>query len=198
MRPAVIGVMLVLLNQILFIQARIAMLDVFLGVFVTWAMVMMLWAMKGTPRQALWRWVVGSALLGLAVGVKWAAIPYEALAGLAFLVLRLRDLWPAGAPSWSYGLARALKAMARAKAHRLWPGLGTIQALLIMGGVSILVYFLTFLPAFFYARDPMTIARLIPYQFEMYAPADAGAPFAPLSGELVELAADAAADLVFL
>ncbi len=165
MRPAIIGVILVVLNQLVFIQARIAMLDVFLGAFVVWALVAMLWAMRGTPKQVLGRWILASTLLGLAVAVKWAAIPYEALAALAFVVLRVRDRRMAGAASRGV----AFNAAWTAKEQRLWPGLGTLPALLILGAVSIPVYFLTFLPAFFYARDPLTLATLIPYQLEMYS-----------------------------
>lgn len=155
MRPAIVGALLMMLNQLLFIQARIGMLDIFLGAFLLWALVLMLWAMRGTPRQVLWRWIGASALLGLAVGVKWAAIPYVALAGLAFVGLRMAG---------GRGFAAALLG----SDHRRWPGLSTIGGLALLGGVSIPVYLLTFLPAFFYASEPMSLAGLIPFQREMY------------------------------
>jgi dolichyl-phosphate-mannose--protein O-mannosyl transferase len=158
MRPAVVGALLLILNQLLFVLSRIGMLDAFLGAFVMWAMVALVWAMKAeTPKQALWRWVLGSVLLGLAVGVKWAAVPYVAFAGIAFIVARLRDA--------NGSLAAALSG----KDQRHWIGLATIPALAIMGVVSIAVYFLTFLPAFFYAEHPLTLATIIPFQGEMYA-----------------------------
>lgn len=156
MRPAIVGALLMMLNQMLFIQARIGMLDIFLGAFLLWALVLMLWAMHGTPRQVLWRWIGASALLGLAVGVKWAAIPYVALAGLAFLLLRMAE--HRGAPA----------AALLGTTHRRWPGMSTIGGLALLGGVSIPVYLLTFLPAFFYASEPMTLAGLIPFQIDMY------------------------------
>ncbi len=149
MRAALIGAVLTALNQTVYVQARTAMLDIFLGAFLLWAMVVMLWAMKGSPAQVRRRWIGAGVLLGLAVGTKWAAIPYVALACLAFLILRLRD--------------------ARAKGPVHWPGLGTISGLLVLGGVSIATYLATFFPAFFYERDPLTLARLIPLQQEMYA-----------------------------
>lgn len=155
MRPAIVGALLMMLNQLLFIQARIGMLDIFLGAFLLWALVLMLWAMRGTPRQVLWRWIGASALLGLAVAVKWAAIPYVALAGLAFVVLRMAR---------GGGFAAALLG----SSHRRWPGLSTIGGLALLGGVSIPVYLLTFLPAFFYASEPLTLAGLIPFQRDMY------------------------------
>jgi dolichyl-phosphate-mannose--protein O-mannosyl transferase len=38
----------------------------------------------------------------------------------------------------------------------------------MLGIVSIATYFATFAPAFFYRTDPLTLARLIPFQLEMY------------------------------
>jgi dolichyl-phosphate-mannose--protein O-mannosyl transferase len=160
LRSAVLGSVLLVFNQMVFIQARIAMLDVFLGAFIIWAMVMFLWAAEGTPKQVLWRWIAGSALLGLAVGVKWAAIPYVAMAGLAFIAFRIRDARLAKQP-----VAAALSG----KGQPHWAGLPTIPALLLMGAVSIAVYLVTFAPAFFYAQNPLTLSTLIPFQFDMYA-----------------------------
>lgn len=160
MRPALVGAALVALNQSLYVQARTAMLDVFLGAFILWAMVLMLWAMRGTPGQVRWRWIGASVLLGLATAVKWAAAPYIALAALAFVVIRLLDA------------RRAKKSIGHAmwfKDQPHWPGLATIPALLILGAVSIATYFLTFAPAFFYQTDPLTLPGLFELQREMYA-----------------------------
>jgi dolichyl-phosphate-mannose--protein O-mannosyl transferase len=136
------------------------MLDIFLGAFLLWAMVVMLWAAKGTPAQVRRRWVGVGVLFGLAIGTKWAAIPYVALAGSALVVTRFRDARVARRP---------LRTAFSGKDQPHWTGLATIPALLILGSVSIAIYFLTFLPAFFYERDPLTLAGLIPLQQEMYA-----------------------------
>lgn len=160
MRPALVGAALVALNQSLFVQARTAMLDVFLGAFLVWAIVLMLWAMHGNGRQVLTRWIGAAVLLGLAVGTKWAAIPYVALAGLAFVVIRLHDARLAKRP-----IPHALSG----KDQRHWPGLAMIPGLLILGGVSIVTYLLTFAPAFFYALGPIDLPGLFRLQGEMYA-----------------------------
>ncbi|MEG3164926.1 phospholipid carrier-dependent glycosyltransferase [Sphingomonas sp. PB2P19] len=139
-RRAVIGSLLVLVNCTVFVQARIAMLDGFMAAFVVGAVAAMLWAMRGKGPQVWRRWLLGSVLLGLAVGVKWTALPYVAYAGIAFLCLNRPNRWP--------GLA-------------LW------RALAILGLGSGLTYLATFAPAFFYAQDPLTIRTLIPFQFEM-------------------------------
>jgi dolichyl-phosphate-mannose-protein mannosyltransferase len=160
MRAALLAAVLAMLNQSLYVQARTAMLDVYLGAFLVWALVLMLWAMRGTPAQVRWRWTAASVLFGLAVGVKWAAIPYVALVGLAFLAVRVRDMRRA---------RQSFADLLASPRQPHWPGLATIPALLILGLVSIATYLLTFLPAFFYATDPLTLAQLIPLQRDMYA-----------------------------
>lgn len=160
MRAALVGAALTALNQSVYVQARTAMLDIFLGAFLLWAMVVMLWAAKGTPAQVRRRWIGVGVLFGLAIGTKWAAIPYVALAGAAFVVTRFRDARVA---------RRLLRTAFSGKDQPHWTGLATIPALLILGSVSIAIYFLTFLPALFYERDPLTLAGLIPLQQEMYA-----------------------------
>lgn len=142
-RIAMIGGVLVALNQMVFVQARTGMLDVYLGAFLLWSIALFTWAMRAPAGATLWRWTLASALLGLATAVKWAAAPYVTLAALAFLLLRRGD------------------------ATR-WPGLRSLPALALLGGVSVTTYFVTFLPAFFYSDRPMTLAGLLPLQWEMY------------------------------
>ncbi|WP_404334394.1 phospholipid carrier-dependent glycosyltransferase [Sphingomonas sp. MMS12-HWE2-04] len=161
MRTALFGAVFAMLNQTLFVQARTAMLDVFLGAFLIWAIVLMLWSMQAaTPGRAWRRWIGASVLLGLAMGVKWATIPYIALAGLAFVVLRVRDARIAQKPVWSALLGRN---------QRNWPGMAAVPALLVLGLVSVAVYLATFAPAFFYAVEPLDLAGLLRQQLNMYA-----------------------------
>ena len=142
-RPALFAALFALLGQLVFIQARIGMLDAFLGLFLVWAGTTFLWAMQSDSRRIYRRWAACAVLFGCAVAVKWAAIPYVAFAGAAFLWLRHGRPARFGGISWISGLA-------------------------ILGGVSIATYFLTFAPAFFYATDPLTLARLFPFQVEMW------------------------------
>jgi len=160
MRPALIGAALALLNQTIFIQARTAMLDIFLGAFLLWGLVLMLWAMQGQGRAVWWRWIAASAVLGLATGVKWSAIPYIALAAAAFLIIRTRDARIARKP---------LATVLTGKDQPHWNGLPALPALALLGAVSITFYFLTFFPAFFYAREPLSLSGLFAQQWEMYA-----------------------------
>lgn len=144
LRPAVVGSLLVLVNFTVFVQARIAMLDGFMACFVLLAVAMLAWSARSKRPGTAWRgWIGGAILLGLAVGVKWTAVPYVAFAGLAFLLTRRR-----------FPLS--------------WRAMNRVAALGALGAVSIATYFTTFLPAFFYRQDPMTLAGLIPFQRTMY------------------------------
>lgn len=145
-RTAVFGALFAMLNITVFIQGRIAMLDGFMAAFLTLAILAMLRA-AFAPTDRVWRhWTLGSVLLGLAVAVKWAAAPYVAWAALALIAVPLRD-----------------------GNTRHFAGLRVIPALAVLGLVSIATYFATFAPAFFYRRDAMTLAGLIPFQEVMYA-----------------------------
>ncbi|VXC73426.1 phospholipid carrier-dependent glycosyltransferase [Sphingomonas sp. AX6] len=142
-RVAAFGAVLVMLNQMVFVQSRVGMLDTFLAAFVVGAVAALLWAMRAPRAKVARRVALAGVLLGLAVGTKWAAIPYCALAGLAVIVVRWRT-------------------------PDAWPGLGTLPLLILLAATSIVTYLATFAPAFFYRTDPLTLGGLIPLQFEIY------------------------------
>ena len=140
MRAASIAALLALFGFTLYVQARIAMLDTFMLAFLLPGIVLL----AGSVRDgSVVRWSAGAALLGLATACKWAAAPYVAAAGITFLLMR------------------------RGRPDR-WPGLSPVRALALLGGVSVTAYFLTFLPAFFYAVEPLTWRTLLPFQWDMY------------------------------
>src|SRR3546814_13844644 len=80
------------------------------------------------------RVALGGALIGLAIGCKWAAVPFLGYAGLAILILRFRGT--------------------RDRAY--WRGLTTPALLLTLVIGAGAAYLLTFLPAFFSANAPLT------------------------------------------
>lgn len=143
-RAGLFAALFAMLGQLVFIQARIGMLDVFLGALLVWAGVAFLRAMQSDSRRRAQLFLLASAVaFGGAVAVKWAAVPYVALAGLAFLWLRRGYPERFGGTGWFAGLT-------------------------ILGCVSVTTYFLTFTPAFFYTTDPLTLARLVPFQLDMW------------------------------
>jgi dolichyl-phosphate-mannose--protein O-mannosyl transferase len=139
-RPSLVAAALTLLGFTVYIHARIAMLDGFMLAFLTSAIFMVAWAMR---RGGWARWVGAAVLLGCAVACKWLAAPYVAFAAIAFVILKRED-------------------------PRRFPGLAIVPALAVLGLVSITTYFVTFAPAFFYSNDPLTLARLLPFQLDMY------------------------------
>jgi dolichyl-phosphate-mannose--protein O-mannosyl transferase len=142
-RTASYGALFAAVNFTLFVHARTAMLEPFLGAFILSGIAALLWAMRSPRDRVVRRWVLGSVLLGLATAVKWAAAPYVVFATIGFLAVRDRR-------------------------PEMWAGLGAVRGLAILGTASIATYLATFLPAFFYAQSPMTPARLLPFQWEMY------------------------------
>lgn len=143
-RAAAMAGVLTLVDFMVLVQARIAMLDGFMAAFVVLAVAAMGWAMRGSVAQSRWRWTLGAVLLGLAVGTKWAAVPYLGYAAIGFVLMK------------------------RADASR-WTGLRWWSAWGLLGLGAGLAYAATFAPAFFYTHDPMTLGRLLPFQAEMYA-----------------------------
>jgi len=143
-RAAAIAGGLTLVDFMVLVQARIAMLDGFMAAFVVLAVATMGWAMRGSPAQSRWRWTLGAVLLGLAIGVKWAAVPYLGYAAIGFVLMKRGD-------------------------STRWPGLRWWSAWGLLGLAAGSAYLATFAPAFFYAREPMTLVNLLPFQLEMYA-----------------------------
>lgn len=147
MRPAVLAALFAMLNITLFVQARIAMLDGFMAAFVVSGIVVLLASMRAAGGRAFAGVTLGGALIGLAIGCKWAAVPFLGYAGVAILILRRRGVG--------------------GRVH--WAGVGTLPLLLALTLGAAVAYLLTFLPAFFYARDPLTLAALLPFQLTIYA-----------------------------
>jgi len=138
-------------NFLLFVHARIAMLDMFMVGFVMLA----LWMCAGAVRQhetARWRLALAGASMGAAMACKWGAIPLAVLPGLAFLAARV----------WSGG-ARFLTV------RRGWPigGMTLVEAGLWLGVVPLAVYALAFAPYLLFADVPRQPDSLIALHREM-------------------------------
>jgi dolichyl-phosphate-mannose--protein O-mannosyl transferase len=124
-------------NFLLFVHARIAMLDVFMVAFTMLA----LWMCAGAVREnetARWRLALAGVALGCAMASKWNAIPVAVLPGLTFLAARLYA-----------GRRRPLRSV------RGWPvgGMSLWEAGIWLGAVPLLVYAASFWP-FLYWQVP--------------------------------------------
>ena len=135
----------------LLVQARIAMLDVFMAAFYLLA----LWMCAAAVREnesARWRLLIAGMALGCAMAAKWNAIPLAVLPGLAFLVARARS------EGWH---ALTSRRGAPVGGVTLW------EAGLWLGLLPLVVYFATFAPAFFYADGALAPRDLFAFQGKM-------------------------------
>jgi dolichyl-phosphate-mannose-protein mannosyltransferase len=141
-----------LLNQMLYVQARIAMLDVFMTAFIIWALVFFS-ASWHARRPRRWFAVCG-ACLGFAVASKWPGlIAWAMVAGIVLVVAVLKQ--------W-----RTRFADVRASdwyRPDLWQEMRIRDWLLSLVVVPVVVYLLTFLPS-----GGVDLAALIRRQGEMW------------------------------
>ncbi len=120
-----------------FIQSRIAMLDMVMAGFAMAALWQLAAAVR-RPQQGRWRLALAGTCLGLALGAKWSIAPAAALPGLAFLALKLKHKG---------------RHFLTARSGGPVPGIALIEAALWLGLVPLAVYWASFAPAFFYAKD---------------------------------------------
>lgn len=119
----------------IFVNARIAMLDIFMAGFAALAYWQLAAAIR-EPERGRRRLAAAGLALGLALASKWNAAPVALLPGLAFLVLRVRA-----------GRRRLLTSRRGAPV----PGISLLEAGVWLGALPLAVYALTYLPAWFFA-----------------------------------------------
>jgi dolichyl-phosphate-mannose-protein mannosyltransferase len=140
-RFATIAAMLLLATSFAwFIQSRIAMLDMVMAGLAMTALWQIAAALRLPACSARWRLALAGVLLGLSLGAKWSVAPVAALPGLAFLAYRLRD---------------SRRRLLVDHHTRPIPGISLWEAALWLGAVPLAVYWATYLPAFFYPRNPV-------------------------------------------
>ena len=136
------GGWLIATGFLLFVQSRIAMLDVFMaGLFLV-----ALWALAGAAREnetGRRRLAIAGVCLGLAMAAKWNVVLLAMVPGLAFVAIRAREA------GW-----RVLTS------YRGGPvaGITTWEAALWLGLVPLLAYAATYLPGLFYAQGAYSLA----------------------------------------
>lgn len=135
----------------LFIHSRIAMLDIFMIAFVMLAFWQCIAALR-EAETARFRLAVAGVALGCAMGAKWNAAVLAIVPGLTFLIIRLKA---AGA-----GFITATRA-------RPIAGISLPETALWLGALPLVIYALTFAPAFFYANEALSLSGLIPFHVTM-------------------------------
>jgi dolichyl-phosphate-mannose--protein O-mannosyl transferase len=132
---------LLLVSPMLFIQSRIAMLDIFMASFLMLAF-WMLAAAARTGFRSRPRLILAGLFLGCATACKWTAIPLVAVAIILFIALRLRQQTDEKAPS-------------------------LIEGIFWLGPFAILIYLATFLPLMFLHDGAVPLDGIIPRQVAM-------------------------------
>lgn len=146
------GGVLLATGFLVYMQSRIAMLDIFMICFATVAMWMLAGAIR-FPEKARGRLILAGISLGLALGSKWTAAPIVALPGIVFLVMRV---WGA---RWKF--------LTRKDCGPI-PGISLIEAGIWLGVLPFVTYLATFWPVFFYYSDPLTIGGYVEYHQKMW------------------------------
>ncbi|MEM8724465.1 MAG: phospholipid carrier-dependent glycosyltransferase [Pseudomonadota bacterium] len=139
----------------LFVHARIAMLDIFMAMFLAIAA----WFFAGAirkPETGRWRLALAGVAIGCALGSKWNAVPLAMVPGITFFAARL-----------SAGRRRLFTSTRGAPI----PGVSLLEAFVWLGIVPLLVYALTFAPGYWlsdYLRpSPLAEKGLIGLHREM-------------------------------
>ncbi|MET1753928.1 phospholipid carrier-dependent glycosyltransferase [Novosphingobium sp. RD2P27] len=148
-RFATIAAMFLLaVNFLWFVQSRIAMLDMIsagLGMVA-------LWQFAAVLREPSWRPRLRLALCGLAMGLslgaKWSIAPVLVLPGLLFLALRVRE------SGW--------RIVGRRGAGPI-PRISLVEAAWWLGAFPLGLYWLTYLPGFFWSSRAIEPLGFIPY-----------------------------------
>lgn len=128
----------------LLVQARIAMLDIFMAGFMMLALWMCAVAVR-RPEQARRPLIIAGIALGASMASKWNAIPLAALPGLAFLIARC---WQA---KWHF-----------LTTNRGWPigGMTLWEAGLWLGVLPLVTYAAAYWPFLFYTQVPPNVTGL--------------------------------------
>jgi len=148
---AIAGGVLLVCAVPLLVQARIAMLDMFMAAF-TWVALWMCAAALREQETARWRLAIAGVALGCAMASKWTAVPVAVLPGLAFLAVRLRSA------GW-----RALTTRRGAPIG----GIRLPEAALWLGLVPLAAYALSYWPWWFYAQGAMAPGGLVELHRQM-------------------------------
>jgi dolichyl-phosphate-mannose--protein O-mannosyl transferase len=145
------GGLLVSSGFALYIQSRIAMLDIFMAAFLMLAV----WQTAAVMRLqtgARWRLALTGMFLGCAIACKWNAAPIAFLIAFGFFIMRIEDVGGAFLTS---------------RRGRPVQGIHFLEAMFWLCVVPVLVYFATFTPMAFYHSDPVPFRGFIHFQKTM-------------------------------
>ena len=154
-RPAtLIAGVLLASNFLLFVIARIAMLDAAMLAFAMVAVWLCARAVRRPERGHLTLALAGIAL-GLSLAAKWSVAPLAILPGLAFAVARF------------VALGERRGAILTARNAGPVPGVSLIEAAILLGAIPVAVYLLSFLPLGWFATGAVPFSDVLEFQWRM-------------------------------
>lgn len=138
---------------ILFVHTRIAILDIFMVAFFA----IVLWQCAAALRQpetGRWRLAIAGIAIGLAMASKWNVVFLAMLPGLAFFTVRL-----------TAGRKRLLVSRRGIPV----PGISLLEAMFWLGVLPLVIYWLTFWPAYLAPDRPLEFGGFIALHADMVA-----------------------------
>lgn len=156
-------------NQLVYVQARIGMLDTFMFGFMVWGMVgfFAAWNAALDPRRVKAFLTFAGLMFGLATATKWYAIvPWVFCVGLIFMIRILQN--------WGVVFARPSTWQGKIEDFHdwyhpdLWHGVKSYNFAMALLGVPLLAYFSTFIPSFFMPEGPRSFWDVIVAQKTMW------------------------------
>ncbi len=164
--------LLTFVNHLLYVQARIGMLDTFMFAFMAWGLAAFFgaWSSEASPRRVTALLAFAGAMFGFATACKWmAVIPLVFVIGVIVLVWIFRG-WNVAfsSPSaWSQDRSDFEDFYTPA----LFRGFGPTHLLVCLILIPAIAYFATFIPYLFVDRGeqpPYTLLDLFRMQRKMY------------------------------
>jgi dolichyl-phosphate-mannose--protein O-mannosyl transferase len=153
-----------LLNMVVFVLARTAMLDIFLLAFLVWGIAAFTaaWDPGRPTRQVRILLGISGGMLGLATACKWVGVVVIVFVLLLYLTLRLLQ-------RYGRGLFRASPGATREPWYSddLWRGISWMQAALLLGAFPVAVYALSYLPFLRMPSVEGTISDILRLQKDM-------------------------------
>lgn len=141
----------------LFVQSRIAMLDIFMAAFLALAAWQFAAAIR-EPERGRWRLALTGIAIGCALGAKWNAVPLAVVPGIVFFAARI-------------GAGR--RRLFTSRRGIPVPGISLAEAFVWLGLVPLFVYALTFAPGYWLgvpgALSPLAQTGLIGFHGEIVA-----------------------------
>lgn len=152
---------LTIFNQLLFVQARIGMLDTFMFGFLIWGMAAFCatWNRKRSAQENYSLLLFAGMMFGLSIACKWFSIlPWVFCLGLV-AAIRVLQYWKTefAQPKdtdWYHPL--------------LWHGITWREWVISLVGVPILFYFITFIPLLFTRGETHSFFDLFAMQYKMW------------------------------